>query len=1663
MAQKKYYSLIILLMFSIFLLGSAIPLVSSEWTAALSNDITSYWRLDEHAASSFVQDQNGSNNGTATVNTNTWNVTGKIGTAFNIDGSGNVVGLGNPAALYPTEAITVSAWIYGTNWAGDAGFNTILGSASGLGFHVDASGYLSLYIPFTGQGFKFIQSSTTMNQNQWYLVGFTYNRTKLKLYINGSEAASADYTYTMNMNSANPTSLGDENSGNLRYFNGYLDEVGFWGRALSAAEFTQLWNGGAGITYSFATIPVVSILYPQAIIYNSSVTQLNYTVTDGSRCWYSTDGGATNSSDVAAGTNFTLTSTLGVNNWTVFCNSTTSDVANDKHIFTFQDINNPISTLNLPINNANAGAATTLNCTASDNIAVANVSLYGNWSGGWHLNSTNTSGINNTNYLFTANLPDGSYKWNCKVSDTTGNTAFDVSNFTFNVEATPPLISIIYPISTTYNSVSQLNYTYSDSNPGYCWYSKNAGVTNSTAEVAGTNFTGVTTSAGSNTWKVFCNDTIGNLNSSSITFIIDTTPPTVYSGGSGGTVPLNESYTNKSSTNFTVNASDTAGIKNITFTLKNNTGVIINETTIEPGGILEGIWGFIYNLWYEGPYTWFFTVVDTVGNVFIAGNNSITYDITPPFGNIIYPLNRTYNSSVFGMNVSIVETNPNNCWYNVGSGNISIPCGDNITDINSSDLKNGLVLYYTLNETVGSVLDSTGNYNTIEILGATRGVAGKINASFSFDGSSWVLQSSFPNMTSSMTACAWLNFTGTGASEYVLGKWADSNREQWLIILNLGTISFSINTAGGSISTNPISGYNNSNWHYVCGRANSTNIIINIDDIANVTIGSTYTGNLDSSTAPLFVGGNIYGNNYTGTIDEVGIWNRSLNDTEITVLYNSGGGSSYNNFTSRVLSSEGANTWYFWVNDSVGYVNESEVTFTIDTINPAVAITSPLNNSNNTNKYLDILYTATDANLNKCWYSLNSGISNVTLPGCLNFNLTWSEELHNVTVWANDTAGNQNSSSVIFLVDTIAPQFTFISLPNVSTAALPVNGTFLVSTFDINIATCGYYTSDNSTNITYTCNAAQNINFTTGDSKNIIIWANDTSGNYNFTTYNFYIYYITANASSTASISEGDTSYHWLYVNMTNIINYPVNPWLIWNGTNYGAGVRTNVSSNSIRFDVSLIVPNFVGIYSSNVNWTWYYNITNIANSWNVSGTQAYTAFFFGSCSATLTTKVLNITFVDETSGLPMNATIDASDWTYYYLNSTPKGFLFSNTTHNNFYEFCVFPASIPSFHSLGTIQYSNSETGTYPQRRVTLNDIYYNNSLTNRTLYLLNLNNGITSNYQVISIGNQVIAGAYITVDRTIGSSVVRIADGITDSAGSLTFFLNPNYEHTFTVSAAGFSTQIQTIKPSQASYTFTMGSGSNAFVYNESIEGITYTKWPPSGAIQDGNYNYSFEVYSRRNNIYNCSFIIRYANGSTLDSASGCNSTWPSAGNGGKIWKMINVTGITQLKGSYYITAINNSGSIVTVRIEGDANWHVIPIEKQGGIGIMSAINDTMNMNEWGTDARTTDFSKIVFFFLGLAIVLGALNFFTGYDTAYPGAFIYIVTIIVIIMSFVNGFSGPGYFFLNGASNPHLFCLSSTPCDFSRFFDNWIIAGHFVLLSIIYFFTTNKRYQSG
>lgn len=110
---------------------------------------------------------------------------------------------------------------------------------------------------------------------------------------------------------------------NNQGFVGLIDEVMIFNQVLNQSQINELYNYGNCTGCGFdGSAPIVSIDYPTNTTYTELLHDLNYTQSNGVNCWYSKDGGVTNSSHVSAGENFSgLTGVEGSNNWTVFCDN----------------------------------------------------------------------------------------------------------------------------------------------------------------------------------------------------------------------------------------------------------------------------------------------------------------------------------------------------------------------------------------------------------------------------------------------------------------------------------------------------------------------------------------------------------------------------------------------------------------------------------------------------------------------------------------------------------------------------------------------------------------------------------------------------------------------------------------------------------------------------------------------------------------------------------------------------------------------------------------------------------------------------------------------------------------------------------------------------------------------------------------------------------------------------------------------------------------------------------------------------------------------------------------------------------------------------------------------------------------------------------------------
>lgn len=225
-------------------------------TIALNNGLVGYWPLDGSLinwATGKVSDVSGSvNTGQLlSMSTTTSPVIGKIGQALNFNGSASYIDAGAGTSLNVTTQFTISAWvrptatklqiIYGKGTAGNTNFYQCA---------LDASGKLLGSVSNAGTGI-FPDSTTAIPLNKWTFVTCVYDSTvsanNIKFYINGvPDVAIGSNTQTTGVGnvSAVDAVLGNDLINAGRIFNGSIDDVRVYNRALSALEVKQLYSMG---------------------------------------------------------------------------------------------------------------------------------------------------------------------------------------------------------------------------------------------------------------------------------------------------------------------------------------------------------------------------------------------------------------------------------------------------------------------------------------------------------------------------------------------------------------------------------------------------------------------------------------------------------------------------------------------------------------------------------------------------------------------------------------------------------------------------------------------------------------------------------------------------------------------------------------------------------------------------------------------------------------------------------------------------------------------------------------------------------------------------------------------------------------------------------------------------------------------------------------------------------------------------------------------------------------------------------------------------------------------------------------------------------------------------------------------------------------------------
>ncbi|MFC1800678.1 PQQ-binding-like beta-propeller repeat protein, partial [Nanoarchaeota archaeon] len=669
--------------------------------------------------------------------------------------------------------------------------------------------------------------------------------------------------------------------------------------------------------------------------------------------------------------------------------------------------------------------APTINITApADNLVSNNTGLnvtytstddygisycYYTDNGGASTNLTDCGNITNVTWT------DGQHAIIVYAIDTHENTGS--SSITFTVDTAYPTINITSPANNTDLTDADLdiNYIASDANLNTCWYSNDTMSVNTT--LAGcANITDITWSEGQHNVTIWVNDSIGNVNSSSVMFSIDSIIPAI-----SITAPSNNTNTIDYGLDITYTVSDT----NLDTCWYSNDSMSVNTT-------LAGCANITDLTWSEEQHDITIWANDSYGNL---NSSSVTFTINPIIPTLNFtsptPANNTIQSETnVEINVSITDSIMSEIIWNWNETNYTMYNDSLILMYNFDNIS-------ALGENSTFAVDiSPGGHNgtTGEAADSDSGAisGGKHGGAFEFDGSGDEIDLgnvASLQITAPITLSSWFNAdTYDTSSRNMISKEGTGFEGYALRIQGLSERGFMC--ASGSEYIMTYIEPNTDQWYHFALTDNGTTLKCFIDGIL---VGSTDSDPVLDNDLSAYIG-----DNFDGTIDEPRIYTRALSDDEIYLQYASN------------LKKFNTTQWYLYVNQSKnattglddgnyiyqatsintrGNSNNTGIrTITIDSTAPTINITAPSDNFITGDNGLNITYIISGSDLDSCWYSNDTMSVNTTLAGCANItDLTWSAGQHNVTIWVNDTPGNVGSSSISFTIDAVSPTFTSIS------------------------------------------------------------------------------------------------------------------------------------------------------------------------------------------------------------------------------------------------------------------------------------------------------------------------------------------------------------------------------------------------------------------------------------------------------------------------------------------------------------------------------------------------------------------------------------------------------------------------------------------------------------
>lgn len=732
----------------------------------------------------------------------------------------------------------------------------------------------------------------------------------------------------------------------------------------------------------------------------------------------------------------------------------------------------------------------------------------------------------------------------------------------------------------------------------------------------------------------------------------------------------------------------------------------------------------------------------------------------------------------------------------------------------SASLDNGIIAYYSADEGSGTITQDnvTLTHNGTDVNSNVVGGTGIIGKGLNFNGiNGYETTQGFIdlNSTDSFSISFWTNVSTIGDG-FLFHKRIGTN--QFSLDYYSNELDFYLWTSTGQIKCASPVGYftgNASSWVFTTITYNQTHMAIWKNGVISTTKAETGTINHNAGTFQIgYLGGSAY---LFGHMDEIGIWNRSLTQTEITELYNGGVGLAYGDYlptpqvtlnspinyfnttnpaitfnitatdeqqiinvtlyidgilnetdTSQTNGTylfnktlnEGSHNWSILAYNNNSKSTQSSTRYLTINTTPFIEFLTPptlVNYANITQEYIPMkVNISTNYFKNISFYLENENGTSYTqyfTNQTLDINFTDIPDAHyhyNVTICTTTNKCNITETRHINH-DTSPPTLSVTGLSSAYNSTSPIKITWSLFSADDHVGSCWYYTSDNATNISVTCNTSTITNFTTIGSKTIYYFGNDTLGNLATGSSTLFIgYYPYNHNSNPTSIGEGNSVVFTLYVNGTSINTQfgDTNATINFNGTTYTPDATDKTNADYIKFTKTIIVT---GGNSTGMNYpfNWTYNVKNSTTTVLTQLTDTKNVAVYSmtitDASVTCGRNILNMTIKNEETNVAIvpasNSTNIQLDLTITSRSNISLTWNFSKTWINNYtVGVCVPSALLTSSTYKIDFTVGYKATGFvqefYYMDNGTLENTGTFNSYTNSNISLMDLANGDSTTF---------------------------------------------------------------------------------------------------------------------------------------------------------------------------------------------------------------------------------------------------------------------------------------------------------------------------------------------